>query len=153
MKILAAVTTLVLATINPAYANYDSKVPHPEGGKQTLPNGNLSSTRYSFSFHITGRTLSELSLTTPQGIRLSEDISIVDETGKIVRSTIKVEGLKTIISFSEPIKLGKNLRIDLNNVKTMYHSSIWELTVSGKLDNLKEDISLQTIRMSPAQVR
>lgn len=152
MKITAAVATLILATLilattSPAYANYDSKIPHPEGGQQTFPNGGFSPTRYSFSLHVTGRTLAEMSFTTPEGIRLGEDIVISDETGKSVQTKIITKGLRTVISFSEPINLGSKLRINLNSIRAINYFSIWELLISGKLDDLKEDISLQSVRM------
>ncbi len=147
MKILATIITLTLATISPAYADYNSKVPHPEGGQQTFPNGGFSPTRYSFSFHVTGRTLTELSLTTPEGIRLGEDIVIADETGKPVLTKIAVQGLNTTILFSEPIKVESKLRININTIKAINNFSIWELVISGKLDDIKEYIPLQTLRM------
>ncbi len=150
MKILAAAIVLTLSTIYPAYAGQESLVPHPQGGKQTLSNGPFSPTRYSFSLHVTGKSLSKLRFTTPEGVKLSQDIQIFDKAGKPLNITTETQGLVTIVTFSQPVKPGEDLSIDLNNVRTIDNSRSWDLSVAGKLDDLKDKISLQTVRMSPA---
>jgi hypothetical protein len=64
MKTLLVATLLTISMGLPAYAASQSKIPHPEGGQQTLFNGLSSPVRYSFKLHVTGYTLSELKLTT-----------------------------------------------------------------------------------------
>jgi hypothetical protein len=147
--LLAAVLLTIISTSLPSEAAYQAKVPHPEGGTQTLSGGRYAPARYSFRFHVTGRTLSELKFIAPEGIRLNPSIDITDQSGQPVASTIELQGQVAVVTFAQPVALGSKLRIDLNNVKTADNSRIWELETSGKLDNLKEDISLQTIRLSP----
>ena len=150
MKSLLAATLLTISLSFPAYAASQSKVPHPEGGKQTLVNGKFSPTRYSFKFHITGYTLSELKLIAPEGMQISQSIDIRDKNGKIVPKTVTLQGQTAIISFTQSITLDDKLDIDLNQVKSIDNSRIWELETSGKLGDLKVSIPLQTIRLSPS---
>jgi Protein of unknown function (DUF2808) len=148
MKTLIA-TLLILGTTASVYASYPATVPHPEGGNQTSTNGRFGPARYSFGLHVTGRTISELTLSAPKGIHLSQSIAIVDQHGKSVDAAIALQGQVITIVFPRPIALGTTLHIDLNGVKRTDNSLSWELDASGKLDNLKESIQLQTIRMSP----
>jgi hypothetical protein len=148
MKILITTLALALMTALPSYAD-DAKVPHPEGGAQTRANGLFSPTRYSFRFHVTGYTLSELKFTSPEGMHLSQSIDILDQNGQKIAATIALQGQVAVVTFAQPVVSGRTLSIDLNDVKTSNNGRIWELETSGKLGNLKEDISLQTIRLSP----
>ena len=150
MKTLLVATLLTISMGLPAYAASQSKVPHPEGGQQTLFNGLSSPVRYSFKLHVTGYTLSELKLTTQEGMQLSRSIDIRDANGQIVPATIELQGQVAKISFAQPIALNSKLSIDLNQVKIMGNDRIWELETSGKLGNLNADIPLQTIRLSPS---
>jgi hypothetical protein len=150
MKTLLAVVLLaIIGTSLPAHAAYQAKVPHPEGGSQTRTNGRFSPVRYSFRFHVTGYTISELKFTAPGGMHLSQSIDILDQNGQKVAATIALQGQVAVVTFAQPVALESTLSIDLNDVKTSNNSRIWELETSGKLGNLKEDISLQTIRLSP----
>jgi hypothetical protein len=148
MKTLIA-AMLILGTTAPVYAAYPATVPHPEGGNQTSTNGRFGPARYSFGLHVTGRTISELTLSAPEGIHLSPSIAIVDQQGKTVDAAIALQGQTATIAFTQSVALGTRLSIDLNNIKRTDNSLSWELAASGKLDNLKESIPLQTIRMSP----
>jgi hypothetical protein len=147
--LLAAVLLTIVGTSLPAQASYQAKVPHPEGGTQTSSNGRFSPARYSFRFHVTGHTLSELRFTAPIGMQLSQSIDVMDQNGQKVAATIGLEGQVAVVTFAQPVALDSKLSIDLNDVKTTDNSRIRELETSGKLDNFKEDISLQTIRLSP----
>jgi Arc/MetJ family transcription regulator len=148
MKILITTLALALMPAFPSYAD-DAKVPHPEGGAQTRANGLFSPTRYSFRFHVTGYTLSELKFTAPEGMRLNQSIDISDQNGQKVMAMIALQGQVAVVTFAQPVALGSRLSFDLNDVKTKNNGRIWELETSGKIGNLKEDISLQTIRLSP----
>jgi hypothetical protein len=148
MKMLLAAALLTIGTSLPVQA-HEAKVPHPEGGRQTGLNGRYAPARYSFRFHVTGRTLSELRFTAPAGMQLSPSIDITDQSGQPVATTIALQEQVAVVTFAQSVALGSKLSIDLNYVKTRDNSRIWELETSGKLDNLKEDILLQTVRLSP----
>ena len=150
MKTLLAAILLTIVGISfPAQAAYQAKVPHPEGGTQTRLSGRFSPARYSFRLHVTGYTLSELKFTAPVGMQLSRSIDIMDQNGQKVAAIITLQGQVAIVTFAQPVALGSTLSVDLNDVRTGDNSRTWELETSGKLDNLKENISLQTIRFSP----
>ena len=146
--LLAAVLLTIVGTSLPAQAAYQTKVPHPEGGTQTHLAGRFSPARYSFRFHVTGYTLSELKFTAPVEMHLSRSIDIMDQNGQKVAATIALQGQVAIVTFAQPVALDSNLSIDLNDIKTRDNSRIWELETSGKLGSIKEDIPLQTIRLS-----
>ena len=150
MKTLLAAIVLTIVGISfPAQAAYQAKVPHPEGGTQTRLAGRFSPARYSFRFHVTGYTLSELKFTAPVGMQLSRSIDIMDQNGQKVAAIITLQGQVAIVTFAQPVALDSTLSVDLNDVRTGDNSRTWELETSGKLANLKENISLQTIRFSP----
>ncbi len=150
MKTLLVAIVLTIVGISlPAQAAYQAKVPHLEGGTQTRLAGRFSPARYSFRFHVTGYTLSELKFTAPVGMQLSRSIEIMDQNGQKVAATIALQGQVVIVTFAKPVALDSTLSVDLNDVRTGDNSRTWELETSGKLDNLKENISLQTIRFSP----
>ncbi len=147
--LLAAIVLTIVGTSLPAQAAYQAKVPHPEGGTQTRLVGRFSPVRYSFRFHVTGYTLSELKFTAPIGMQLSRSIDIMDQNGQRVEATIDLQGQVAIVTFAQPVALGSKLSIDLNDVKTRDNSRIRELETSGKLGSIKEDIPLQNVRFSP----
>ena len=147
--LLAAVLLTIAGPSLPAQAAYQAKVPHPEGGTQTRLAGRFSPARYSFRFHVTGYTLSELKFTAPVGMQLSRSIDIMDQNGQRVAKTIALQGQVAIVTFAQPVALDSTLSVDLNDVRTGDNSRTWELETSGKLDNLKENISLQTVRFLP----
>jgi len=147
--LLAAVLLTIVGTSLPAQAAYQAKVPHPEGGTQTRLAGRFSPARYSFRYHVTGYTLSELKFTAPVGMQLSRSIDIMDQNGQKVAATIALQGQVAIVTFAQPVALDSKLSIDLNDVKTSDNSRIWELETSGKLGSIKEDIPLQTVRLLP----
>ena len=150
MKILlAAIFLTIVGTSLPAHAAYQAKVPHPEGGTQTRLAGRFSPARYSFRFHVTGYTLSELKFTAPVGMQLSRSIDIMDQNGQKVAATIALQGQVATVTFAQPVALDSKLSIDLNDVRTRDNSRIRELETSGKLGSIKEDIPLQTVRLSP----
>jgi hypothetical protein len=153
MKALLAATLLAISMGGmgiPANAALQSKVPHPEGGMQMLGGGKFSPTGYRFRFHVTGYTLSELKFIAPEGMSLSRSISIYDKSGQAVPATVEVQGQIATISFTQPVALDSKLNIQLNQVKTIDNSRIWELETSARLGDLKTDIPLQTIRLSPS---
>ena len=147
--LLVAIVLTIVSTSLPAQAAYQAKVPHLEGGTQTRIAGRFSPARYSFRYHVTGYTLSELKFTAPVGMQLSRSIDIMDQNGQKVAATIALQGQVAIVTFARPVALDSKLSIDLNDVKTRDNSRIWELETSSKLDSLKETISLQTVRFSP----
>jgi hypothetical protein len=152
MKSLLVATLLTISLGLPAYAASQSKVPHPEGGQQTLSGGRFSPARYSFKLHVTGYTLSELKLITPEGMRLSKSIEVQDKNGQTIPATVELQGQVATISFAQPVALDSKLHIDLNQVKTSDNDRIWDVETSGKLGELKGDIPLQTIRLSPSML-
>ncbi len=147
--LLAAILLTIVGTSLPAQAAYQAKVPHPEGGTQTRLAGRFSPARYSFRYHVTGYTLSELKFTAPLGMQLSRSIDIMDQNGQRVAATIALEGQVAIVTFAQPVALNSTLSVDLNKVRTGDNSRIRELETSGKLGSTKEYIPLQTIRFSP----
>lgn len=147
--LLAAILLAIVGTSLPAQATYQAKVPHPEGGTQTRLAGRFSHARYSFRYHVTGHTLSELRFTAPVGMQLSRSIDIMDQNGQKIAATIALQGQVAIVTFARPVALDSKLSIDLNDVKTIDNSRTWDLGTSGKLDNLKESTVLQTVRLSP----
>lgn len=149
MKILMSTGLLVLAVALPAVAVSEYKVPHIEGGSQTSYEGRFGPTRFIFKMHVTGRTISELQLKAPKGVSLTRSISITNQAGEKVASTIELQDQTVTISFAQPIALDSELRFSLDGVKTIDNAQTWHLETSGKLDGIQEAISLQTIRISP----
>ena len=94
----------------------------PEGGTQTRLAGRFSPARYSFRYHVTGHTLSELRFTAPVGMQLSRSIDIMDQNGQKIAATIALQGQVAIVTFARPVALNSKLSIDLNDVKTIDNS-------------------------------
>jgi Protein of unknown function (DUF2808) len=148
-KLFLATFLLVIGAFGtPAQASYEAKVPHLMSSRVEAA-GRFGMARYTMTFHITGRELSELFITQPQSVRFSNSVHIFDESGNALANQVDrtEKGLRLIPK--TPIAIGTKLTIELDHVKSIDNSRIYELETSAKMGSISDLIPLDTVRMMP----
>jgi hypothetical protein len=124
-------------------------VPHPSGGRVDAFRGRFGSVRYTFDLHVTGRELSEFTVTPPKGVKLSTMAKVTDATGKTVDATVNMDGSTLKITFAQPVAIRTKMQVELDQIKMINNAMIWDLETAGKLSGINQPISLMTLRMRP----
>lgn len=148
----AALTFASITSVSPAWATGvpgDARVPHTVRSAIN-PNSNpYQSAHFYFTVHVAGRSLSQLVINPPEGIRLSKSIEMTDQSGKKLDATVSLEGGKAIVSLAQPVAPETILEIDMKEIRLPGYSQTWLFTVSSKLEGLNTEIPLGVVRFNP----
>lgn len=151
-KILCtAALTLMITSFNlAAYANPPTaidRVPHIISSVQ-FPQTKWRIVRHSFQIQIPqgSNAVSQLIIGVPQGLTVSNNINVFDQSGKIVANDISENGSEITISFPEPVDPENRLKVVMKNVKILGRSNTWLYPVSARLVGMNANIPLGLAR-------
>ena len=149
--LFTAVLTLIVTSFNPtAYgkslATID-RVPRILSSVQ-FPQRKWRIVRHSFQVNIPqgSNAVSQLLISVPQGLTVSNNINVFDKYGKIIANSISKDGKKITISFSEPVAPGNRLKVIMKDVKTRGRSNAWLYPVSARIIGMNASIPLGIAR-------
>lgn len=142
-----AVLTLIITSFNlTAYGNpltAKDRVPRVISSVQ-FPQSKWRIVRHSFQVNIPlgSNAISQLFISVPEGLSVSDNIKVFDKTGKIINNSISKDDRKITISFPNPIAPGNRLEVVMKDVKISGLSNAWLYPVSAKLDGINANIPL-----------
>ncbi len=131
----------------------DAKVPHIVSATGSLNNGRFQPKTYFLKLHVSGRALSVLTIDAPDQLRLSQQITVKDQAGKLLDTTVTMNGQKAEIAFAQPVTPDTTIQINLSNVRTSTNSPIWLFELESKLVGLNANIPLGVIRVDDPGTR
>lgn len=104
--------------------------------------------RHSFQIKIPqgSSAISQLIIGVPQGLTISNNINVFDQSGKIVANDISEDGSKITISFPKSVAPGNRLKVVMKNVKILERSTAWLYPVSARLVGMNANIPLGLAR-------
>lgn len=152
-KILTYVATftLVIAPFNSATYGSTPKatgrVPHIYGSVQ-FPQNRWRLVRHSFKLVVPqeSKALSQLIITVPDGLTVTDDITVSDQSGQKIDTSVSVSGNKIIIAFPNSIAPKTRLKVAMNNVKISGRTNSWLYKISTRLTGLNADIPIGIAR-------
>ncbi len=144
---LIALSLVATTSVPSVYANSITNIESfPYIGSTTqFPHGRKwGNVRQTFQLQIpqNSSALSQLDIDVPAGLRVKNDISISNKSGKEIQANTSVNANKITIVFSEAISPGNTLTIDLNKVDRVGTSNAWLYRVSAKLVGLNAEIPI-----------
>lgn len=144
-----AASVLTFTFFMPAAATFEANVPHIVGGVGNPNNMPFQPANYSIKLHVTGRSLLQLSIEQPNGVRLSDRIEIIDQSGKKLDAAILLSEQRALITFAQPVRLGTTLTVDMQQMKTLDNEIIWHFPVIANLEGISGDIPIGVVRVQP----
>lgn len=148
----AAVLTLAIAFFHSSAYGYtntkNESFPYIAGAAQ-FPPTKTRMVRDSFKLQVpkNSKPLSELTITIPYGLNVSNDISLSDQYDKKVDANITVDNKTITIAFPQYVAPGTELNIDLNHVFISGTSNGWIYPVSVRLAGLNANIPIGVFRL------
>ncbi len=145
--LFTAVLTLMVSSINLAAYGKPltaiDRVPRVISSVQ-FPQSKWRIVRHSFQINIPlgSNAISQLYISVPQGLTVSNNINVFDKSGKIVINSISKDDKKITISFPNPIAPGSRLKVVMKDVKISGRSNAWLYPVSAKLVGINANIPL-----------
>lgn len=149
--IYAAMFTLFTAAVIPTGITIartdDGKVPHIDSSVQ-FPPSRWRIVRHTIRLHVpqNSRYLSQLTIEVPDGLTASNNIDVVEQSGRIINANVSVNDKKVLIAFPEPIAPETKLNIAMRDVKISGVHQIWLYPVSAKLVGIDTDIPIGMAR-------
>lgn len=152
-KILTYVATftLVIAPFNSATYGSTPKatgrVPHIYGSVQ-FPQNRWRLVRHSFKLVVPqeSKALSQLIITVPNGLTVTDNIIVSDQSGQKIDTSISVSSNKIIIGFPCSVVPKTRLKVAMNNVKISGRTNAWLYKISTRLTGLNADIPIGIAR-------
>ena len=145
--LFTAVLTLMVSSINLAVYGKPltaiDRVPRVISSVQ-FPQSKWRIVRHSFQINLPqgGNAISQLFISVPEGLSISDNIKVFDKTGEIITNSIFKDGRKITISFPNPIAPGNRLKVIMKDVKISRRSNAWLYPVSAKLVGINANIPL-----------
>lgn len=148
-RFLSAVTATIvlLAFGTAAQASSNAKVPHLAGSSANLNNAKFQPGNYSLKVHVMGQEVSALMVKPQDAVRLSQNITVFDQSNKPIAATISMNGKTATITFAQPVKPDTVLRVDLRNVQNPGAMPTALFSVSSQVAGLNSEIALGTIQV------
>jgi hypothetical protein len=152
MKLTIYMTTFLLTLASFSGANatgaLGSKVPHLSHSAANPSNARIPFANYHVGLHVSGYSLSQITVDLPQDLTVSRDIMVQTKTGQKIEATVSIADGKAQFIFAQPIAPETMLELIFNSVKTsMRVSHIWLLPVTGQRADTKIEIPLGTARI------
>ncbi|BAU15954.1 hypothetical protein LEP3755_65210 (plasmid) [Leptolyngbya sp. NIES-3755] len=145
--LLAATATIVMFAFGAAaQASSNAKVPHLAGSSASLNNAKFQPGNYSLKVHVMGQEVSALMVESQDAVRLSQNITVFDQSNKPVAATVSMNGQTATIAFAQPVKPDTILRVDLRNVQNPRAMPTVLFSVSSQIVGLNSEIALGTIQ-------
>lgn len=148
--IYTTIFLLTLASFSSANATgaLGFKVPHLSHSAANPSNARIPFANYHVGVHVSGYSLSQITVDLPQDLMVSQDIIVQTKTGKKIEATVSVADSKAQFIFAQPVAPETMLELIFNSVKTSTRfSHIWLLPVTGKSADTKIEIPLGTARI------
>jgi hypothetical protein len=136
---------LILASFSAANATgtLGSKVPHLSHSAANPRNARVPFSNYHVGIHVSGYSLSQITVNLPQDLRVSRDIMVQTKTGQKIEATISVADRKVKFIFAQPVAPETMLELVFNSVKTStLVSHVWLLPISGQRADTAAEIQL-----------
>lgn len=149
--LFTAILTLIVTSFNLAAYGKPltaiDRVPRIVSSVQ-FPQSKWRIVRHSFQVNIPqgSNAISQLIIGVPQGLTISNNINVFDQTGKIVANDISEDGSKITISFPKPVASGNRLKVVMKDVKILGRSNAWLYPVSARLVGMNANIPLGLAR-------
>ncbi|MEW6497814.1 MAG: hypothetical protein AB1589_35735 [Cyanobacteriota bacterium] len=150
--IYSSAVAVALAFAVPISADYASAhtgfSPHIDGAVQ-FPPTRWRIVRHTIRLHLPqgSSPLSQLIIDVPEGLTVSNNITINDNLGRKVIANFSVTDNKIIVNFSQPIASESELKLNLNNVKRRGISNAWIYQFSAKFVGVNVAIPIGTARI------
>ncbi|KAI9130086.1 DUF2808 domain-containing protein [Acaryochloris sp. CCMEE 5410] len=127
----------------------DAKVPHLTTTAAIPRNPRVPFAKYRFGLHVSGYPLSQLTIGIPERVRVSDGITVTDQSGQEIESSTTFEGNTAIVTFAQPVAPDTTLKVTLNGVRTSTFSSrVWLFPVTGRGAEMTTDIPLGMARIA-----
>ncbi|KAI9129957.1 DUF2808 domain-containing protein [Acaryochloris sp. CCMEE 5410] len=127
----------------------DAKVPHLTTTAAIPQNPRVPSAKYRFGIHVSGYSLSQLTVNIPEQIQISENITVTDQSGQRIESSTTFEGNKAIVTFTQPVVPDTNLKVTLNAVRTStFSNQVWLFPIAWRGVEMTADIPLGMARIA-----
>lgn len=141
--------TTSIKTAQAAGVLKDAQVPHLTTTAAIPRNPRLPFAKYRFGLHVSGYSLSQLTIGIPEQIQVSGNITITDQSGQSIESSTIFKGNKAIVTFADPIAPDTNLKVTLNGVRTStFRSQVWLFPFAGRGAEMTADIPLGMARIA-----
>jgi hypothetical protein len=147
--IYAAVSLAIAALISADYASARTESsPHIDGAVQ-FPQNRSRIFRHTIRLHIPQGSshLSQLMIDVPEGLRVSNDITITNNSGQETNADVAIMGDKVIINFPQTITPNSKLELDLNYVERRGISNAWLYRVTAKFVGLDAALPIGIARI------
>lgn len=152
MKLTIYITTFLLTLASFSAANatgaLDSKVPHLSHSAANPSNARVPFADYHVGLHVSGYSLSQITVDLPQDLMVSQDIIVRTKAGQKIEATVSVVDSKAKFIFAQPVAPETMLELVFNSVKTSARvSHIWLLPITGQSADTKIEIPLGTAQI------
>jgi hypothetical protein len=153
MKSIICTTAIFVALASSqatAYATgtFGVKVPHLINSSANPSNSRVPFADYYVGIHVSGYSLSQITVDLPQDFKLSKDITVRNKAGKKIEAAVSIEGGKAKFVFAQPIGPETMLKLVFKSVRTStLVSQVWLLPVSGQRADTKTELPLGTARI------
>lgn len=152
MKILILGTafTLLIASSIPALAGgvlRDAKAPHLVNSGAHPNNARIRRATHHFDVHVQGSDLEQLFVDVPEGIKVSDRITITDQSDQKIDATISVND-KITITFAQPVPTGTTLSVSMKGVRTRsLRGRTWLYPVYSRSVGINADVPIGMARI------
>lgn len=141
--------TASMTSVQAAGVLKDAKVPHLTTTAAIPSNPRVPFAKYRFGIHVSGYSLSQLTVNIPEQIQVSENITVTDQSGQRIESSTTFEGNKAIVTFTQPVVPDTNLKVTLNGVRTStFSNQVWLFPIAWRGVEMTADIPLGMARIA-----
>lgn len=149
----AATILIVIAAIpivRPVGASSDAKVSYIIHSTAYPNNARVQNATFHVGIAVAGYSLSQLSIDTPELVKIRKEIEVTDQTGKKIDTAVSFNGRLVTIAFTQPVPPGTTLELNMKGVNTTGTGRlgrVWLFPISGRYVGLNADIPLGTARI------
>jgi Protein of unknown function (DUF2808) len=153
MKFIIYTTAIFVAlassvTIAHATGTFGVKVPHLSDSSANPSNSRIPFADYYVGIHVSGYSLSQITVDLPQDFIVSKNIIVRNKAGQKIEAAVSVEGGKAKFVFVQPVEPETMLKLVFKSVRTStLVSQVWLLPVSGQRADTKIEVPLGTARI------
>lgn len=149
--IYAATFTLAITFSIPALAGgvlRDAKAPHLVHSGAHPNNARIRQATHHFDVHVQGNDLEQLIVDVPEGIKVSDRITITDHSDQKIDATVSVNDKKVTIAFAQPVPTGTTLSVSMKGVRTRsLRGRTWLYPVYSRSTGINADVPIGMARI------
>lgn len=145
-----AIFVALASSVTTAHATgtFGFKVPHLSDSFANPSNSNVPFADYYVKIHISGYSLSQITVDLPQDFTVSKNIAVRTKAGQKIEAAVSVEDSKATFIFAQPVAPETMLKLVFKSVRTSEaFGKIWLLPVYGKKADTSTVVPLGTARI------